>query len=270
MVRNQVSLYRKELAGIVEPGTNGRLQARHELYVRHILSSICSIEELYEAWISVLEYFSGYKVPVIKNVEKLDGHLFKYLLNNKAIHENFVNRGRADLAENIFRHFELPFQLDGHYWLQYGLFQKRIGNYTEALRMLKLSTDAYSGNPFAEHAYAQQLLVHATRYAENDALSFQMAAEGVSRLQALAAQQQKKSDFYPLLTLATHHVVFLLSKSQGDQARKVAKEYFGQLSDLEKRNMCNKQIDIVKHSVFKLATAGIWEAPNFLDQDIVE
>jgi hypothetical protein len=52
----------------------------------------------------------------------------------------------------VYADFEVDFQLDGHYWLQYGLFLSKIGELDNAHEMMRRSIQAYSNNPFAIHA----------------------------------------------------------------------------------------------------------------------
>ena len=61
------------LSGIVELGANGRLAARHELYVRHLIDKRVDVDEVRDAFVHILNVFSGYTVHVIRQSDKSDG-----------------------------------------------------------------------------------------------------------------------------------------------------------------------------------------------------
>jgi tetratricopeptide (TPR) repeat protein len=256
-----------ELLGIVEPGANGRLLARHELYVRHIIDNQADLNELRDAFVRILDFFGGYKIPVIRSIDKLDGQLFKFLFHHATLYKLFAKRGSPELAIDIYNRFDLLFQQDGHYWLQYGLFNRQMRNHREALRMLKLSIEAHEENPFAEHAYAQELFVHAIDYVKDKQSAAKMAKEAEERLLRLHASKMG-ADYYPLLTLFTLDSKFMLRNGMQNVARQKAMEYFEKILLLEKLYPNNKDILSAKTAALKLATTGIWRPPVFSNQQL--
>lgn len=70
---------------------------------------------------------------------RLDAKLFRFVLNNDFISEHASKYGDKRDGIKIYSDFEVEFQLDGHYWLQYGLFLAHIGRFDESIRMLRRS-----------------------------------------------------------------------------------------------------------------------------------
>ncbi len=143
------------LDGIVLLVDGSRLVARHELYVRHIVDDLISLRDLIRCQVAVLSTFRKYENPIVKSVNRLDSTLFRFLLNNSFVYEQAKRRGNAFAGKEIYNSFEIDFQLDGHFWLQFGLFLTLCDEFDEALGMLKKSIQAYPDNAFAVHAYAR-------------------------------------------------------------------------------------------------------------------
>ena len=135
------------LAGIVEKRHDGRLFARHEVYVRHVLWNDVEFDEYVSALKALLTSFSKYEVPVIAKVSKIEGALFKYLLNSDKIYDVAFQHRSLVAGTAIYENFENEFQLDGHFWLQYGLYEIKVGRPEDALRLFKNSIDAYPDTP---------------------------------------------------------------------------------------------------------------------------
>jgi len=70
------------LAGIVESNADGRLFARHEMYVRHIVTTVIDFPEFSQAICALLRVFCQYEIPVIRRVNKRDAALFRLILNH--------------------------------------------------------------------------------------------------------------------------------------------------------------------------------------------
>ena len=125
--------------GIVSVGTGGRLFARHELYVRHIFENVALIKDIVDVMISILATYTKYRLPVVRNVDRMDALLFKFLLNHNFNADLAKRRGDVDEVEKIYSTFEIAFQLDGHFWLQYGEFLVEKGELEAALGALNKS-----------------------------------------------------------------------------------------------------------------------------------
>ncbi|TYB81921.1 SIR2 family protein [Maritimibacter fusiformis] len=126
----------QELDGIVFEDRNGRLVARHEVYVRHVLENVATTEHLKSAIVSMLRSFTRFDVPVIKSVGRQDGILFRFLLNNNFLKEIFRIKGARNAPSDIYSQFELEFQRDGHFWLQYGQYLSSMKRFDDALPVL--------------------------------------------------------------------------------------------------------------------------------------
>ena len=73
-----------DLAGIVFEDRNGRLVARHEVYVRHVAENVASAKDIKDIILSILQTYTKFDVPIVKNVERQDGILFRFILNHNS------------------------------------------------------------------------------------------------------------------------------------------------------------------------------------------
>jgi tetratricopeptide (TPR) repeat protein len=254
------------LDGIVSIAPGGRLFARHETYVRHIIDNVASFGAVVDATSAILRTYTKYDTPIVKNVGRQDALLFKFLLNH-----NFnadLARRRNDMVAGlkIYEQFEVIFQLDGHYWLQYGQYLVEMGRLEQALGVLKKSIQAYPNNVYASHAYADvQLRVAAERPAY-DAVTVELIGDAVKALEALhASSSWGASDQYPIVTLSERHVGALVRHGQDAQARDLAANYFNQLDDLAKRNSA-PALQGARQRLAQYVTSGVWAVPQQLDR----
>lgn len=251
------------LDGIVALDSYGRLLARHELYVRHVLTSLVQWPDFSRAVVGILRTYTQYAVPVIKNVNKKDGQLFRFVIN----HDFIIQRARSDNSTHsgvgIYEEFEVDFQLDGHYWLQYGLYLSEIGDADGALTMLRRSIDAYPDNAFAVHAYADRQLRAAARRPTFDAVTAELIDEAVRSLKALDSRDMLEVDQYPIVTLSTGHINALHRHGKVDDARKAAVGYFDRLQQMERR-VSSTALERARERVFRYITLKQWslQEPN--------
>jgi hypothetical protein len=243
--------------GIVSVGPAGRLFARHELYVRHIFENVATLADIADVIISVLETFTKYRQPIVLNVSRMDALLFKFLLNHNFIAGLAKRRGDMNEVERIYSTFEIAFQLDGHFWLQYGEFLVEKGELESALGALNKSIQAYPNNPYAVHALADVKLRVAARRSQYDAVAVQLIGEAVATLEARHAAYGIDSDQYPIVTLANHHVDALIRHGQGTAANNAARRYYGQLEELSKRNSSD-QVQRARERLAQYLTSGKW------------
>lgn len=245
------------LDGIVALDSYGRLLARHELYVRHVLTSLVEWSEFSRTVVGILRTYTQYAVPVIKNVNKKDGQLFRFIIN----HDFIIRRARTDNSivsgVGIYEEFEVDFQLDGHYWLQYGLYLSEMGDDQGALTMLRRSIDAYPDNVFAVHAYADRQLRAAAARSSFDRHTAEMIDEAVRSLKALDSREMLEVDQYPIVTLSTGHVNALHRHGQHDEARKVAVTYFDRLQQMERR-VTSTSLERARERIFRYITLKEW------------
>lgn len=246
----------RQLEGIVSGNTTGRLVARHELYVRHILENVANFSIIVDVIVEMLRTYTKYDIPIVKNVNRLDGVLFKFLLNHNFIGDLARRRNEAEEGLRIFESFEIEFQLDGHFWLQYGQYLSMFGELEPALRALEKSIDAYPGNVFAVHALADLRLRVAYSRNTYDATTIALIGDAVETLERLHAAQGVETDFYPIVTLADWHISALIKHSQDKSALSAARRYF-QLIETMRRT--DTQIDRARERLAHYITHGTWE-----------
>ena len=245
----------KVLDGIVSEDRNGRLIARHEIYVRHILENVASVEAVRSTIISMLECYTKYNVPIIKNVGRQDGILFRFLLNHNFLKELFKVKGSVDSPVEIYGHFEVDFQRDGHFWLQYGQYLSSVGRYDDALPVLEKSIQAYPDNDYAAHALADVQL----RVAEHTRVwsggVAELVGHAVRTLEDLHSKRSSLTDQYAIVTLAKSHTRVLIKHDQIDAARVAAKRYFDEISQI-RSSIRSEQLEVARTELLHFLTTG--------------
>ncbi|MER9264325.1 SIR2 family protein [Mesorhizobium sp. M0410] len=246
----------RQLEGIVSENAIGRLVARHELYVRHIVENVADFSAVVDAAIETLRTYTKYALPVVKNVDRLDGLLFKFILNHNFIGELARRRNEVEEGLRVFQSFEIEFQLDGHFWLQYGQYLVMFGELEPALHALEKSIAAYPENIFAVHALADLQLRVAHNRNIYDATTVALIGDAVETLEGLHAAQSDDTDFYPIVTLADRHVSALIKHGQGKSALSAAQRYFRLIEAMRRTDM---QIDRARERFAHYITHGTWE-----------
>ena len=245
------------LEGIVSVGINGRLYARHESYVRHLIENVGDFRSVVSAAVEVLRTYTKYETPIVKSVGRQDALLFKFLLNHNFNAELARRRNDMDEGLRLYEEFEVAFQLDGHYWLQYGQYLVEMGRVERALGVLNKSIQAYPGNLYAAHAYADVQLRVATERSSYDAVAIELIGEAVKSLESQHAQSSWESDQYPIVTLSERHVGALVKHGQAAQARTLAQHYFRQVDDLARRNGA-EPLQLVREKLAHYVSFGQW------------
>lgn len=245
------------LDGIVSFGPNGRLVARHELYVRHIIDNVASVDQVVDAIVELLRTFTKYELPIVRTVGRQDGLLFKFLLNHNFVGE--LARHRSDIEEwlRVYSSFEIDFQLDGHFWLQYGQYLLSIGRFEDALIVLGKSISAYPDNIFAVHAYANVQLHVAARRAAYDAVTVELIGDAVRALEELHAKSFWESDEYPIVTLSERHIGALVKHGQHDLAKQLAPKYFRELENALRRSSA-EPLRLARERLAHYVNSGTW------------
>lgn len=224
---------KSELEGIVLNDRDGRLIARHDIYVRHIVDNVSPIEWIKDILGGMLGGFSKFAVPVIKSVGKKDGALFKFLLNHNFLYDLFQKRGCEEDPVDIYKSFEVSFQRDGHFWLQYGQYLSAIGDLDNALPILEKSIQAFPENEYAAHALADMQLRVAYEADSWDEETIELVSDAVESLEKLHEGRVNQSDQYPIITLAERHVDVLVKHERIEHAKEVAKKYFRDIGRIE-------------------------------------
>ncbi|WP_418136436.1 SIR2 family protein [Agrobacterium sp. El2ro-1b] len=246
------------LAGIVDFDRDARLFARHELYIRHIIEKLISFADIIDAIVATLRYYLKYNIPVVRSVGRRDALLFRAILNHKFISENERRKNSRGGGIKIYEEFEVDFQLDGHFWLQYGLYLAGHGDVQESIKMLRRSIDAFPENPFAVHAYGDVQLRYAAERTEYDSITKDIIKNAVASLKKLDADSPIEVDVYPIVTLVNGHISALIKHKDKDEATKVAREYFDRLTQVEK---LTKSITVknARERVLRFVTLGDWQ-----------
>jgi tetratricopeptide (TPR) repeat protein len=217
--------------------------------------------DIIDAVTGILTQFTKYRLPIIRSVPRLDAALFKFLLNHNFVHELARAHGVEEDGLKIYQLFEVPFQVDGHFWLQYGLYYDSLGRLAEAEDMLRKSIQAYPENAFAEHALARLRLRIAAREETSDLDADGLIAEAVSSLNALDVRDPTVMDEYPLVTLSIFHLDTLLKRGKEDQAKVHARDYLSRFKYMERRTTGESVKGAIEQLTIFLTT-GDWRNPK--------
>ncbi len=251
----------RPLAGIVMLNGNGRLVARHELYVRQIIDSTAEIDDIINVVIALLRTYTKFETPISKNVSRFDAVLFKFLLNHNFVYDVAVRRGEEEEAVRVYKAFEVPFQLDGHFWLQYGGCLVELGQMVQALDVLHKSIQAYSSNNYAWHALADvQLRVAASR-PHYDSETMELIGDATRILTEQDQSPEMQTEKYAIVTLAHGHVDALVRHGQHDQAKRVARKYFERIEELQRRYR-DDALTTARERLFRYLAQGEWFHPQ--------
>ena len=157
----------------------------------------------------------------------------------------------------IYNSFEVEFQLDGHYWLQYGQYLVEMGTFEPALGVLNKSIQAYSTNPYAVHAYADVQLRVALERQHYDATTVELIGDAVKSLEQLHSTVGLKFDQYPIVTLSERHIRALIKHRQLEQAKTFAAKYFKQLDEIGGRGLSDS-VQKARTRLLHFVTSGDW------------
>ena len=248
-----------ELVGIVFEDRNGRLVARHEVYVRHILENVAAVEELELAIVSVLQSFTKFEVPVIRSVGRQDGILFRFMLNHNFLRELFRVKGEKLRPRHIYSRFEVEFQRDGHYWLQYGQYLSSMRLYADALPLLEKSIQAYPENDYAAHALADVQLRVAGEATTWDNSVAELIGHAVRTLEELHDNRVRLSDQYAIVTLAEKHIEALVRHQRIEEAKEAARKYFEEMGKIDNADR-NELLEAARTKLLHFLTHG--QIPN--------
>lgn len=243
---------------------NGRLFARHPVYVRSLIESNIDTNELANIVEKLIHVFTNYRAPVIKSLTRNESHLYKKTINNRFLRGILRNNERRILG--IYQSLEKYFEQDGLYWLQYGLALRHFGHQGEALEKLQTAVAAHE-QAHTLHAFAHQQLIMA------------MEEEDVGRAERLAEEARGTlerlhdgwgySDLYPINLLARGYTAFV-RKMQGDvYGRIVAREYADRIYATN-RTKTDPHLGETWAWLTAYAVNGHWEASDLSDIVSVE
>jgi len=184
----------------------------------------------------VLLAFTKFDVPVIKSVGRQDGLLFRFVLNHNFLRRLFQVKGARSVPGEIYSRFEVEFQRDGHFWLQYGQYLSSMGLYEEALPVLEKSIHAFPENEYATHALADVQLMVAAKAPSWNSSVMELIGHAVATLEELHARRSDLSDQYAIVTLAEKHVAALINHGRVDAAKEAAKRYFEEIGKIRSQD----------------------------------
>jgi hypothetical protein len=244
------------LDGIVAPADNKRLYARHELYVRHIMENVVTFSEFSSVIKSILKTYLKYNIPIVRNANRLDSQLFRFLLNHDFIFQHADRHGDRQSGRDIYSEFEVEFQLDGHFWLQYGLYLAEIDDLNGSVEMLRRSVQAYPDNPYVINALADVQLQIAKNRPTFDTITKALITEAVKALK-LQDASRVETDVYPIVTLANGHLAALIKHGEVRAAKAAAAQYFDRLQQLDKV-VSSPFIQGTKDKILRYVTLDEW------------
>ena len=253
------------MEGVVS-NSQGRLLARHPVYVRSLIESHIKTIELGNIIKQLLHVFTIYDAPVIKSVPKNENLLYKKTINNRFLCH--ILRSNETLILDIYQSLEKYFEKDGLYWVQYGLALRHFGHQEDALEKLRTAVIAHE-QAHTLHAYAHQQLIMALKETDGGR-SERLAEEAKTILEKLQDNQDniKYSDVYPINLLARGYTAFI-RKTQGDNpARIVARNYADKIYAIKRRST-DVHLDETWKWLTSYAVSGTWPS-NFLDTVINE
>lgn len=242
----------ENLAGIVTQ-INDKLAVRHPVYVRHLLEQVVDPKLTAKAVNSLLHAFSHFDAPIMKHVSKVEASIYKGLINHRFLWD--VLKGREALVIPLYKGLEKYFELDGLFWLQYGLALRDFHKNEEALSQLRTAFSAYPMD-HTQHALGQQLLIIASE-TEDKRIAMNYVDEARSYLEPLD-DIIDSDDTYPIVTLAEGHTKLIRKFEGDDEARIIAKSYIVSL-----KNRCDLQPDNTHlrdcyEKIFKFVATGKW------------
>jgi len=98
-----INVMSRETEGIVVTNTK-KYSVRHPVYVRELFEKIVPTAMIRDCIVAVLEAFSDYETPVIKNVSKSDGVVFRSIINHRFVKE--MMRNDEDKVRSVYEVFE--------------------------------------------------------------------------------------------------------------------------------------------------------------------
>ncbi len=240
------------LSGIIVK-KEGKLTARHRVYVQHLLEQVVDPDLTAKAIKGLLIAFSHYDAPVIKHVSKAEAAIYKGIINHSFLWN--VLRGRESLIVSLYKSLEKSFELDGLFWLQYGLALRDMHDDEEALDKLRTAFNAYQ-MPHTQHALGQQLLIIG-RKANDRTTALAYADEARALLEPLD-EIMESDDTYPIVTLAEGHTTLMREIADEGEARNIARSYLPALERRKRSQPDNSRLQECYSRIFKFVATGTW------------
>lgn len=263
---NKLAIYQSpstiadHLAGMVEE-VGGTCSARHPVYARKILENIVDPAVNFRAVSALLDAFTVYPAPVVRHVDKSQAALFKALINHKFLldifRENMVN------VLKLYARYEKTFEVDGLFWLQYGLATRAADYQQQAYERFLTAYEAYPHN-HTIHALAQQELVIARDPLLSKPAALALIEKAIDRLKSLDAVLDS-DDTYPIVTLSEGHVNALMV-IEGEQAARIKAREYSDVLSRRLRDKSDQRLTDAYNKLFRYATVGVWKDDDEINQ----
>lgn len=241
------------LSGIVQP-YNDSFDARHPVYVRHLIEGMLVTDEIKIALVALVEAFTAYKAPIVKYLSKMESKIFKSVLNHRFLSQ-ILRRKDVDVID-VYARFEKSLHADGLYWLQYGLALRSFGRQNEALEKLRYAVQAFAGH-HTLHALSHQQMIMALNSQERSA-AMQSLDEAIGGLRDLR-RVIPDEDTYPIITLAEGHTAIVRKFDGDDAARRVSSRYVNEINELKKQYPSDQRLEQCWMNMLKYATTGDYQ-----------
>lgn len=228
------------------------LRARHSVYIDKLFDGRISLQLKNQALRALLMSMTRNEKPISKNMTRGEVMLFKYTVNYNFL-SNFFH-GKKDIILKLFEDFEKFFEMDGLYYLQYGLALRSFGMHDESLQKLRVAVDSWAMKQ-TEHAYAQQLLICASNGSKEAAYRNLELAKGI--LLRLDAGHDEEDTDYPLVTLAEYHVRISRRFELPDEVNYIANYYIREIADRQRRGRANRRLEDAKREIVRIATGRL-------------
>ena len=249
------------LDGMIEVTSGRLLVGRHDLFVRHIVEKTADHALLKDSIIAILNSFTIYKEPFVKNAGKVKGNILKFLMRSRFLQDIFGPTGNVTIEE-IYEELEHAYQRDGHFWLQRGKFYQARGRHEDALKFLYRSVEAYD-NEFARHSLAHQKLIYCSTFARPSIQLRDLLAEGVTELERQIDVRDDAEDEYPIVALSRLHPEVLFKWGDKEEARRQGANYFERLTIFERRlSYRDQSVQNAMAFCLHLATQGVLQDRN--------
>lgn len=158
------------------------LRVRHQLLADFTVSRVISRQDALMAVKAILAALSRYQIPLRSGANRSYVRLFAALTNHEFLWRLF--RDAQEEVLDMFRDFERAFGADGLFWLQYALFEERLGgaHLPAAVNHIRAALRTFPSSFQIINAYANihfALAIHA-RNAEEALALMEQATQSIS------------------------------------------------------------------------------------------
>lgn len=245
--------------------SNGNVTTRHRVYVERLLNLYVPQKTLIDVINAYIQAFSVYQFPIVKNISRNEGSIYKSLVNAKSLNKLLKNNKESILS--VYQNFEKVFENEGLFLMQYGLALRAFEDNDAAYEKLRIAHQAFPESTHIEHALAQQRIILACQESD-ETLAMSYFTEAESTLNRLNSAKLKVFDLYPIITLSEGHVKLLDHFGHKDNAKIIAKHYHDTLSknsNYANNHRVRQTINVLR----KYYVTGRWEdVSQFYDEEI--